>query len=224
MNLRCTFPLRRLYFVFAEDSSGQSISIISNTVLDAFQSIAIIAFLVLSMHFCEKLQSLLNITSGRSAFIEATMGGNQSKPKDEEEIAASSDTKPITTIGRTERVIHRKETKSTISATSSTTSNRNKQSKVEAAKEKRALKKKLKESIKARDGKKLKEPDLDESGRMSAREVSSRRQISSELNTITISEGKFSIDYAFCTQRGYYPDGTFLLTSYDQCICIYVFV
>jgi phage/plasmid-associated DNA primase len=152
------------------------------------------------------------------------MGGNQSK---EDDVTASARSDRITTIGRTERVMHRKETKpsstrSTTKATTSTTptsSNKKSQSNGKSAsvstkQEKRALKNKLKDSIKARSSRKLKMPDLDESGRMSEREVTSRREISSESSSITIADGKITIEYAFCTQRGYYPDGALLLFLY----------
>ena len=153
------------------------------------------------------------------------MGGNQSK---EDDVIASARSDRITTIGRTERVMHRKETKpsSTRSTTKATTTSttptsstkksqsNGKSASVSTKQEKRALKNKLKDSIKARSSRKLKMPDLDESGRMSEREVTSRREISSESSSITIADGKITIEYAFCTQRGYYPDGALLLFLY----------
>ena len=152
------------------------------------------------------------------------MGGNQSK---EDDVTASARSDRITTIGRTERVMHRKETKpsSTRSSTKATTTttptsstkksqSNGKSASVSTKQEKRALKNKLKDSIKARSSRKLKMPDLDESGRMSEREVTSRREISSESSSITIADGKITIEYAFCTQRGYYPDGALLLFLY----------
>ena len=151
------------------------------------------------------------------------MGGNQSK---EDDVTASARSDRITTIGRTERVMHRKETKpsstrSTTKATTTTPTSSTKKSQsngksasVSTKQEKRALKNKLKDSIKARSSRKLKMPDLDESGRMSEREVTSRREISSESSSITIADGKITIEYAFCTQRGYYPDGALLLFLY----------
>jgi hypothetical protein len=164
--------------------------------------------------------------------------------------------KGITTIGRTERVMHRNEheheiihnnhrpsvppqpqiqtqphpqaipsslVSSSSASTSSKTNTEPKKKKTTpnlsqshhsiAAKkeEKRALRKKLKKAIQARNNSKLQKPTLDESGRLTETEVFKRKQISSEAKSISLQgadgSGMIHIQYAYCTQRGYYPDG-----------------
>lgn len=143
---------------------------------------------------------------------------------------------PITAIGRTERMIHR----STNTGTGTTSSTRNVKNgapslsasasasannKISAPKTKSNSKSKssiqdptndlkiqLKQSIRDRINGSLQGPDLDVSGRLMPGEIASRRELSVKPKSTTIMDGDITIEYAFCSQRGYYPDGKLVQT------------
>lgn len=140
----------------------------------------------------------------------------------------SSSMGPITAIGRTERMTHR----STNTGTGTTSSTRNVKNgapslsasasannKISAPKTKSNSKSKssiqdptndlkiqLKQSIRDRINGSLQDPDLDVSGRLMPGEIASRRELSVKPKSTTIMDGDITIEYAFCSQRGYYPD------------------
>mmetsp|Transcript_9638 Transcript_9638/g.18088 ORF Transcript_9638/g.18088 Transcript_9638/m.18088 type:complete len:520 (-) Transcript_9638:365-1924(-) len=115
-------------------------------------------------------------------------------------------------IGRTERMIHREQNKgaarsrpsnhSGVSATSNeSTSSSSKDSKSQ-------LKNHLKMSIRERNNGSMKGPELDPiTGNLVPSEVIRRRERSVKVNSTSIMlDGSVTIEYAYCTQRGYYPD------------------
>ena len=129
---------------------------------------------------------------------------------------------PITAIGRTERMIHRSNTTTNtttgapsisasnkISAPQSKAKAKSKSSKQDPTND---LTKQLKQSIRDRINGSLQDPDLDiVTGRLMPGEIASRRELSLETKSTTIMDGDITItiEYAFCSQRGYYPDGKF---------------
>ena len=110
----------------------------------------------------------------------------------------------ITTIGRTERMIHRSTTTSTTNVKNGAQSKSKSKSKSTTD-----LKKQLQQSIRDRTNGSIKGPDIDVTGRLMPGEVASRRELSVEPKSTTIMDGDITIEYAFCSQRGYYPDGKF---------------
>jgi len=123
------------------------------------------------------------------------MGCLQSKQEDKSGSMGS-----MTAIGRTERMIqHRQNPPSKQGSNSNEATN--------------DLKNQLKQSIRDRasdnasaSGSSLKNPDLDATGRLMPGEVASRRETSVKTHFTTIMDGKITIEYAVCSQRGYYPD------------------
>ena len=143
------------------------------------------------------------------------MGCLQSKQEDKSGSMGS-----MTAIGRTERMIqHRQNPPSKQGSNSNEATN--------------DLKNQLKQSIRDRasdnasaSGSSLKNPDLDATGRLMPGEVASRRKTSVKTHFTTIMDGKITIEYAVCSQRGYYPDGKCYLLRhayflYVHCIPIH---
>jgi len=125
------------------------------------------------------------------------MGCVQSSEEDHKSTNMGS----MTAIGRTERMIHRQKPSASKQQISSSKESSN------------DLKKQLKQSIRDRADGSLKDPDLDVTGRLMPDEIASRRETSAKTQHTTMSDGKIRIEYAFCSQRGYYPDGKCYLTT-----------
>lgn len=71
--------------------------------------------------------------------------------------------------------------------------------------EKKLMAQKLKESLHSRKNSGP-PPKLDEKGNLLREEVEKRRSASSKISTYTMDRSKCTIEYAYCTQRGYYPN------------------
>lgn len=115
-------------------------------------------------------------------------------------------------IGRTERMIRREQKKGKVASRPSdhsgmsratTTATTTSESKSKGP----SIKDQLKISIRDRNNGSLKGPELDPiTGNLVPSEVTRRRKRAIKVNSTTILNGTVTIEYAYCTQRGYYPD------------------
>jgi len=111
-------------------------------------------------------------------------------------------------IGRTERIIHRGRKQNNISRPSNHSGVSNTTSESSSKDSKFELQNQLKQSIRDRNKSALKGPDLDPiTGNLVPSEVINRRDKPRKVDTTKVLNGTVTIDYAYCTQRGYYPDG-----------------
>lgn len=115
--------------------------------------------------------------------------------------------KEIPGIGRTERMIHRGTERGTKSRPSNHSGTSNTTSESSSNSPNSELKNQLKMSIRKRNNGSLKGPELDPiTGNLVPSEILNRRERSAKVQTSRIMDGAITIEYAYCTQRGYYPD------------------
>jgi hypothetical protein len=147
------------------------------------------------------------------------MGCAQSKDGDENKLVASSGSSgmnqqqiEIKGIGRTERMIHRggqQKRGEAASRPSNHSGMSNTTSESSGKYSKSELKNQLKMSIRDRNKGSFKGPELDPiTGNLAPSEVARRRERAIKVNsTKVLNDGSVTVEYAYCTQRGYYPDG-----------------